>query len=83
MPLFAILLAFALDWMFDRSRALVALAGVLIAYSVALQAIGAYCYPSTWNVEPVNVDLHHERLWDWRDTEVSRCLVEAWRGRSH
>ena len=24
-----------------------------------------------------NVDLHHERLWDWRDTELSRCLIES------
>ena len=21
----------------------------------------------------------HERLWDWRDSELSRCLVETWR----
>jgi hypothetical protein len=75
-PLFAILFAFALDWMLDRSRALVALAWSTIIWSIAVQSIGAFCYPSTWNLTPANVDLHHERLWDWRDSELSRCVIE-------
>jgi hypothetical protein len=76
-PLFAILLAYGLDWMVDRSRFFLALATGSIVVSIAIQCIGAFCYPSMWNQRPVNVDLHHERLWDWRDTELSRCLSEA------
>ncbi len=47
------------------------------AAGVALQAIGAFHYPSTWNRSPVTVDLAHERLWDWRDTEIHRELREG------
>jgi hypothetical protein len=75
-PLFALLLAFALDWMWERSRILFALAMLAIAWSIALQAIGAFCSTSDWNLFPKNVDQHHERLWDWRDTEISRCLSQ-------
>ena len=48
-----------------------------IAWSVGLQAIGAFCSPSSWCLSPTNIDRHHERLWDWSDTEVSRSLKEA------
>jgi hypothetical protein len=64
-----------------RSRALVALSSLAIAWSIGVHGIGAFCYPSSWNQLPENVDQHHERLWDWRDTELSRCLIEALRGR--
>jgi hypothetical protein len=76
-PLFAILFAFGLDWMLARSRALVVISTMTIALSIAVQAVGAFCYPSTWNAQPRPVDLNHERLWDWRDTELSRCLIES------
>ena len=37
-------------------------------------ATGAFCYPNDrWNTQPVDVDLHHERLWDWRDLQITRC----------
>jgi hypothetical protein len=75
-PLFAIVLAFGLEWMGTHSRALMALSYLSIAVSIGVHGIGAFCYPSTWNHLPANVDLHHERLWDWRDTELSRCLIE-------
>lgn len=75
MPLFAILLAFGLDWARANSRAVVAIATLAILWAVAVQALGAYCYPTDWNLRPANVDLHHERLWDWRDTELSRCVT--------
>jgi hypothetical protein len=75
-PLFAILLAAALDLALDRSRLLVGLIALTIAWSVGAQVVGAFCFPSTWNHHPVDVDQAHERLWDWRDTELSRCLTE-------
>jgi hypothetical protein len=76
-PIFAVLLAFGLDWMRERSRALLTVTTVTIVISIGVQAIGAFCYPSTWNENPANVDRHHERLWDWRDTEILRCLIET------
>jgi hypothetical protein len=76
-PIFAILFAFGLDWMLPRSRALVAISAITVIWSITVQVIGAFCYPSSWNTSPRNVDLHHERLWDWRDSELSRCLLES------
>jgi hypothetical protein len=78
-PLFAVLFAFGLDWMLARSRVLLAISAMAVIFSIAVQLIGAFCYPSSWNLEPRNVDLSHERLWDWRDTEVSRSLIEAFK----
>ncbi len=75
-PLFAVLFAFGLEWMLARSRVLVAVSALTVIFSIGVHAIGAFCYPSTWNSQPRNVDLHHDRLWDWRDTELSRCLIE-------
>jgi hypothetical protein len=75
-PLFAILFAFGLDEVLTRSRALVTIAAMTVVFSIAVQSIGAFCYPSSWNTRPRNVDRHHERLWDWRDTELSRSLTE-------
>jgi hypothetical protein len=65
--------------MMVRSRVLVAVAVMAILFSIGVQGIGACCYPSSWNLQPRNVDLHHERLWDWRDTEISRSLNEKLR----
>jgi hypothetical protein len=81
-PLFAILFAFGLDWMLPRSRALVVISTITVIFSITVQSIGAFCYPSTWNIQPANVDLHHERLWDWGDTELSRCLLESYKTRA-
>ncbi len=76
MPLFAILLACAMEWFATRFRVGVLIAAVLVLWSMALQALGAFYYPSSWNLAPRSVDLHHERLWDWGDCEVTRCLYE-------
>src|SRR5205085_5056713 len=67
-PLFAILLGASLDWARVRCRPAFWALAAAIVFSVAVQAIGAFCYPSSWNSSPVNVDDHPERLWDWRDT---------------
>ena len=77
MPLFWVLLGFALVWARQRSRpALFAFRGA-IAAAIALQTIGAFCYPSSWNRLPISVDVAHERLWDWDDSEIRRCLEEG------
>ncbi|WP_406698859.1 hypothetical protein V5E97_08235 [Singulisphaera sp. Ch08] len=79
-PLFAILLGFTLDWARERCRPLLLVFAAAIAWSIALQTIGAFYYPSSWNLGPPNVDLHHERLWDWRNNELRRCLQEGRKG---
>jgi hypothetical protein len=53
------------------------LAAALVV-SVLVEAVGAFCYPSPraveWNATPVDVDHAHERLWDWRDSQLLRLL---------
>jgi hypothetical protein len=78
-PLFAILLAIGLEGALARPRALALISAITIVFSIAVQIVGAFCFPSTWNSRPANVDLNHNRLWDWRDTELSRCLIESFR----
>lgn len=45
-----------------------------LTWSVAVAATGAFEYPAgQWNSLPLDVDRHHERLWDWSDPQVLRC----------
>ncbi len=76
-PILTILFAVVLDETARRKRAATALAGGLVAASVAIHAIGAYGYPSTWCATPIDVDRAHERLWDWRDNELIRIVREG------
>jgi hypothetical protein len=80
-PLFAIVLGIALEWSWERSRPLFGALVLTGVFAIGVQLLGAFCYPSTWNRSPVNVDQAHERLWDWRDTELTRCWNEGPRKR--
>ena len=49
---------------------------LLLAWSAAVAGTGAFVFPNErWNLHPRDVDRHHERLWDWSDTQI----VRAWR----
>ena len=51
-----------------------AVAAGALAWSVAVAGTGAFCYPAErWNTSPDEVDIRHERLWDWRDPQFVRC----------
>jgi hypothetical protein len=64
--------AAAMGWVTARPWRKV-LAGTLLTYSIVVAATGAFVYPADeWNQDP-DVDLHHERLWDWKDTQILRC----------
>ncbi len=57
-----------------QGRIAAGLVGAAIAWSVAVAALGAFCYPNgQWNVDPLDVDRAHQRLWDWSDNEIARC----------
>ena len=56
-----------------------AAAGAALAWSIALAGTGAFCYPAeAWNTKPSDVDLNHQRLWDWRDPQFVRCWKTGW-----
>ncbi len=71
-----------IPWVVRSRLAKAAIVGAL-AWSVGVQAVGAFCYPGgNWNGSPVDVDRAHERLWDWHDTEIGRTLKAGmYRGR--
>ena len=77
MPLWGLLFAAGLEFAAARARPVLLLAAILVAWSIAVQIVGATCFPSSWNLRPANVDRAHERLWDWTDTEITRALDEA------
>lgn len=52
------------------------LRAAFVCWSVAVQAIGAFCYPGgAWNSIPADVDRAHDRLWDWRDSQIVRTVT--------
>jgi hypothetical protein len=55
-----------------RRRGLLIVASVALAWSLFVQARGAFASgPHEWNYEPI-VDLHHEQLWNWSDLQIFR-----------
>ena len=55
-----------------------AAASLLLGWSVAVAALGAFVYPNEgWNSEPVEVDVHHERLWEIADSQILRAAHSA------
>lgn len=57
----------------ERSRGWkLAFAGTLFV-SIAVQAIGVFCYPNGhWEALPQPVGRHRERFWDWKDNQILR-----------
>jgi hypothetical protein len=50
-----------------RRRTELALGAALLAISIVMNGIGANSRRAAgWNAEPVNIDAHPERIWDWR-----------------
>lgn len=54
-------------------------AAVCLAWSVAVAATGAFVYPADrWNTDPADVDRHHARLWQWRESQIIRAFRSEW-----
>lgn len=54
--------------------------GLAVVASMGVQVLGAFYYPCGWDARPKWVHRHPERLWDWSDPEILRCIQE---GRAH
>jgi hypothetical protein len=51
-----------------------AVAVLALAWSIAVAAIGAFCYPhDAWNSDPTDIDRDHARLWSWSDNQIRRA----------
>jgi hypothetical protein len=56
-----------------RGRLVTGLAAAALAWSIAVSATGAFCFPhERWNTDPLDVDRHHGRLWEWSDPQIVR-----------
>ena len=52
---------------------------VLLAWSIGVAGLGALVYPNDeWNTRPLEVDRHHERLWDATDSQIRRAFDSGW-----
>jgi hypothetical protein len=58
----------------ERSRASFGkiAAAVTLAFSIFIQAVGAFCWPSAWTLDDTHP--YRYRLWDWHETEIEVCL---------
>ena len=74
MPLAAVPLAVAVVGLRSLATAWRAAFAAALGWSIFVQTVGAFCWPSTWNrgLPPA-----YERLWDWRRTEIGTCLAEG------
>jgi hypothetical protein len=75
----ALVILSALTWeRAVRGRAgRVAVAALLLAWSVWANALGAWVAPCGFDTEPDYLDTHPERVWDVRDTELLRCSARV------
>jgi hypothetical protein len=56
---------------------------VALTWSMLAAGIGAFVYPAEqWNSNPLDVDRHHERLWDWTDMQIVRAARQRWNDRN-
>jgi hypothetical protein len=54
------------------------LSAAALVWSMIVAATGAFCYPNErWNVDPVDVDRHHQRLWSVSDNQIRRCWTRG------
>ena len=54
------------------------LAMAALAWSMLVSAMGAFVYPyEQWNTNPESVDTHHERLWQWHDSQIARAWKQG------
>jgi len=57
-------------------RRTLGLFGAAILFSVFVHARGALSVEThRWNIDPVDVDHHQQRVWDWRDLQFLRGIV--------
>jgi hypothetical protein len=51
------------------------LIAVILIWSIFVQVVGVFFYPNgNWDGSPQAVDLSPNRLWDWNDNPINRCL---------
>jgi hypothetical protein len=73
LPFLCLLSIPAVEWSWKRNRRKVVI-GLLVLYSIAVQALGAWRYDCGWD-EAVDVDRHPEKCWDVSDNAIFFCIT--------
>jgi hypothetical protein len=60
----------------ERSRIGAVVFAALLAWSIGMHAIGAFCTDLGWN-DRRDIDRHPERLWSWTDNQPVECVRAA------
>jgi hypothetical protein len=75
LPCLVILLIPAMS-LVERSRSWKLAFGTALVLSIAVQGIGAFCYPNGhWDSLPVSVGKQRQRVWDWKDNQIFRSAA--------
>jgi hypothetical protein len=72
-PLLIISLAVCWEEVIIKNRILKVVFSGFLLISVYIHFLGAFVYPSGFSSHPNDVDFNTKRLWDCRDTEITRC----------
>lgn len=59
-----------------RARSARLVAALALIWSIVVAGTGAF-FADNWNTHPASVDRNHERLWDWRDPQISRAWQQG------
>ncbi len=79
LPILCLLLVYGLVPL-CRTPVMRVIAAVLIAYGVAIQAVGVYYDDDNWNRQPIPLEHAPQRVWDWSDPQIVRALRSGWHG---
>lgn len=72
-PILIVFLAIAWEKIIVRFRYLKIIFIILLLVSVYNHLLGAFIFPAGFNFSPDLIDEHPERLWDFKDTQITRC----------
>jgi hypothetical protein len=78
MPFVGLLFVLGLSPLAARtSRARVAKAATIVGltYSIFVQTVGAFCWPSSWTLN--ENPRYRYRLWDWRESQIELCIRDG------
>lgn len=80
-PILIIFLAVCWERVIIHHRYLKGIFLCFLLISVYVHFLGAFYYPSGFNSSPNDIDRHVERLWDFKDSEITRCTLKLLRKR--
>ena len=77
-PILMVFMAMGFGEVTRGGRPIKVLFAVLVLVSVFVHWLGAVWYPQGFNMHPNSINLYPERLWDFSDGELVRCVNKLW-----